>query len=149
MNTKTLAFLFTRDLNRLKSEIELYQSEKHLWLVDKMITNSGGNLCLHLIGNLNAYIGAGLAQTGYIRQRELEFSAKDIPRVTLKAQIEETIRVVERGLDTLTSEMLTGDFPIVIWDKPANMEFTLLHLHSHLNYHLGQINYHRRMLDES
>lgn len=143
----TLQSLFKRDLEKLKSEIEQYSSEENLWRTDKSIANSAGNLCLHLIGNLNAFIGTGLAKTDYIRDREFEFAGKDVPRSTLLQQIDETMVVVEKGLDTLTDEALSGDFPIQIWGKPTGMEFTVIHLLSHLNYHLGQINYHRRLLD--
>lgn len=143
----TLQSLFQRDLEKLKTEIGLYSAEENLWRTDKSITNSAGNLCLHLIGNLNAFIGAGLAKTDYVRQRDFEFSGKDVPRTSLLQQIDETIVIVEKGLDSLTDEALSGDFPIQIWGKPIGMEFTLIHLATHLSYHLGQINYHRRLLD--
>ncbi len=143
----TLKQLFNRDLNKLKSEIESYRDEKRIWHYEKAITNSAGNLCLHLVGSLNTYIGAGLAKTGYIRNRDLEFSLKDIPRAELVRKIEETILVVEKGLSNLREDQLHADFPVVIWDKPTEMEYTLVHFIGHLNYHLGQINYHRRLLD--
>ena len=87
MIIETLQKLFTRDLNKLKAEIELYRNENNIWRTDKGIANSAGNLCLHLTGNLNAYIGAELGNTGYIRHRELEFSLKDIPRQFLAGLI--------------------------------------------------------------
>lgn len=139
--------IFTRDLNKLKAEILAYKNAENIWVKDKDIANPAGNLCLHLIGNLNAYIGVNLAGTDYVRQRPLEFSATGIPREILVAQIEATIEVVEKGLNNLTDEDLNGNFPIVIWEKPTSMTYTLIHLASHLNYHLGQINYHRRLLD--
>jgi len=80
MLVSTVKTLFQRDLAKLKTEIESYQDEGNLWLTDKGISNSAGNLCLHLIGNLNTYIGAEICKTGYVRQRELEFSLKNIPR---------------------------------------------------------------------
>ncbi|KGL61712.1 DUF1572 family protein [Polaribacter sp. Hel1_85] len=144
----TLKTLFKRDLEKLKTEIELYKNEKNIWLIDKSISNSAGNLCLHIIGNLNAYIGVGLAKTSYIRRRDLEFSLKHIPRTKILSQITDTIQIVENGLDNLTLSQITDDFPIVIWDKPTEMEYTLTHLLTHLNHHLGQINYHRRLLDK-
>jgi hypothetical protein len=143
----TLQSLFKRDLEKLKTEIEQYSTEANLWRTDKSITNSAGNLCLHLIGNLNAFIGAALAKTDYVRDREFEFAGKDVPRTSLLQQIDETMVVVEKGLDALTDETLSGEFPIQIWGKPIGTEFTVIHLLSHLNYHLGQINYHRRLLD--
>lgn len=138
--------LYSRDLTRLKTEIALYNDEKSLWLVDRGIANSAGNLCLHLIGNLNAYIGAGLAKTGYVRYRDLEFSQKNTPQKELIKMIEDTMRVVETGLNSMSENQLQEDFPVVIWDKPTEMGYTLIHLLTHLNYHLGQINYHRRLL---
>jgi uncharacterized damage-inducible protein DinB len=147
MITTALKTLFSRDLKKLRTEIESYRNETALWKVEKMIPNPAGNLCLHLVGNLNAYIGAGLAKTSYVRQRALEFSLKDIPRAELLQRIDDTLLVVETALDSLTDEMLQQDFPVVIWDKPTSIDFTLLHLATHLNYHLGQINYHRRLTD--
>jgi hypothetical protein len=142
-----LKTIFARDLKKLKTEIELYQNEKCIWHIEKNISNSAGNLCLHLIGNLNAYIGVGLGSTNYVRQRDLEFSLKDIPKTELIKIIEATMLVVENGLNNLSEEQMKTDFPIVIWEKPTGMVYTLIHLTTHLNYHLGQINYHRRLLD--
>lgn len=147
MLVESLRTICRRDLLLLKNEMDLYQNEAAMWLVDKRISNSGGNLCLHILGNLNAYIGVGLAGTGYIRKRELEFSLKNIPKMELIEKIEATMLVVENGLNQITAEQLNTDFPIVIWDKPTGMVYTLVHLATHLNYHLGQINYHRRLLD--
>ncbi len=83
MITASLRSLYQRDLNKLKMEIGAYQNEENLWKTDKNISNSAGNLCLHLIGNLNHFIGTHLGNTGYVRQRELEFSLKDIPKTEL------------------------------------------------------------------
>lgn len=147
MLLKTLIKLFKRDLNKLKTEIELYKDEKILWLVHKEITNSAGNLCLHLVGNLNAFIGAELGHSGYIRQRELEFSLKDIPRAELLKKVDDTIVMVENVLNKLTTKNLAKNFPIDVFKEKMTTEFFLVHLSTHLAYHLGQINYHRRLLD--
>ena len=147
MLKEALLQLFRRDLQKLKKEIEAYQDEAAIWAVDKNIANSAGNLCLHLVGNLNTYIGVGLGGTDYKRERDLEFSLKNIPVQELVKKIDDTMLVVEKGLERLSDDLLQQDFPIVIWDKPTGMVFTLVHLTTHLNYHLGQINYHRRLLD--
>lgn len=139
--------LFSRDLNRLKQEIQAYNDESNLWKTENDIKNSGGNLCLHIIGNLKTFIGNGLAGTGYVRQRDLEFSAKNVDRNKMCTAINETIGIVDQGLDQLNEEQLKGPFPIIIGEKETEMIYTLIHLHAHLNYHLGQINYHRRILD--
>ena len=139
--------LFHRDLHRLKKEIELYDDEAQLWKIQNAIKNSGGNLCLHIIGNLKEYIGNGLAQIAYERKREYEFSAKNIDRTKLYQELDETIALVSKGINQLDDKQLGGQFPIRIWAEETGMTFTLIHLHSHLTYHLGQINYHRRILD--
>lgn len=147
MLTQTLKTLFHRELNKLKQEIELYKEESKLWIIDKAIANSGGNLCLHLIGNLNTYIGKELGGTDYIRNRDLEFSQKDIPQAELLKKIDETILVVEKALDTVTNQQLEEEYPVVVFAEKMSTGFFLIHLIAHLTYHLGQINYHRRLLD--
>ncbi|MEZ4874890.1 MAG: DUF1572 family protein [Flavobacteriaceae bacterium] len=148
MIIESLKDLYNRDLHILKREIELYKNEATLWKIENTIKNSGGNLCLHILGNLKTYIGNGLSQIGYVRQQDLEFSATLVAREELYKQIEETIQIVNQGLNNITDEQLIEHFPIVIWEKETEMAYTLIHLHSHLNYHLGQLNYHRRILDK-
>jgi len=147
MLTQTLKTLFNRDLNRLKSEIGSYKNEANLWIIDKSIANSAGNLCLHLIGNLNTYIGATLGGSNYIRNRELEFSLKDVPKQELINMIEATIIVVNETLDKITEKQLNSEYPTLVFQEKTSTEFFLVHLTTHLAYHLGQINYHRRLLD--
>lgn len=148
MLNETLKSLFKRDLNKVKLEIESYQKESNIWLVADGIANSAGNLCLHLIGNTNWFIGAELGKTGYIRHRDLEFSLKDVPRAELIQKIEDTIVMVDSVLDTITAEQFGTQYPIEVFGYPMTTEYFLVHLAAHLDYHLGQINYHRRLLDK-
>ena len=83
MLIENLRTLFKRDLERLQQEIEQYQNEADLWVTDGKISNSAGNLCLHLVGNLNTYIGLEFGKTGYVRNRDLEFSQKGVPQAEL------------------------------------------------------------------
>jgi uncharacterized damage-inducible protein DinB len=147
MLIETLKSLFNRDLLKLKSEIGLYQDEKNLWLTDKTIANSAGNLCLHLVGNLNTYIGKEIGKTHYIRNRELEFSLKDVPRTELLQKVDDTILVVQNALNKMKVEDLSKEYPMLVFDKKTTTEYFLVHLIAHLGYHLGQINYHRRLMD--
>ena len=148
MLKESLQSLFVRDLLRLKSEIEQYKHENNLWLIERNISNSAGNLCLHLIGNLNTFIGGELGNTGYVRDRPLEFSQKNIPRTELIQKIEETIEVVNRSIGGLNANDLDQDYPSVkVVEGGSSIGFMLIHLLGHLTYHLGQINYHRRLLD--
>lgn len=147
MVLKTLNTLFQRDLAQLAIEIDAYRSESNLWVVDKDITNCAGNLCLHLVGNLNAYIGATLGGSGYIRQRELEFSEKNVPKTELLRRIKETAAILDKTLKKLKEEDMNKEFPLIVFKEKMTTGFFLIHLSTHLTYHLGQINYHRRLLD--
>ena len=147
MSTDTLIKLFNRDLSKLKDEINLYSAENNLWKVNGEITNSAGNLCLHLVGNLNHFIGAALGNTSYIRQRYQEFSLKDVPRIELIKQIDDTIVIVESTLTKLTQQDLEQEYKHRVFEKPTTTAYFLMHLAMHLAYHLGQVNYHRRLLD--
>lgn len=147
MIIESLKSLYNRDLNKLKFEIDSYENEESIWKIDKNISNSAGNLCLHLVGNLNTYIGAELGQTGYIRNRELEFSLKDLPKAELVEKVESTINVVDSILEKLSQEDLGKDYPTEALGYKMTTGYFLIHLLSHLDYHLGQINYHRRLLD--
>lgn len=149
MIQQILIELFERDLSALSNEIKSYQDETNLWKIEAKISNSGGNLCLHLIGNLNHFIGYTLGNSQYIRQRDLEFSQKDIPVSTLLKMIEETKSVVSETIKNLTEKELESEFPLRVFNRShTNLHF-ILHLSTHLNYHLGQINYHRRLLDRA
>jgi len=147
MVIETLQKIFKRDLEKLKQEIASYRDESNLWKVDKSIANSSGNLCLHLVGNLNTYIGAEIGKTGYVRNRDLEFSLKNIPQAQLVKMIEDTIVVVEDGLSKLNENDLEREYPLLVFKEKTSTEFFLIHLAVHLSYHLGQVNYHRRLLD--
>lgn len=143
----SLIKIFKRDLLKLKFEIESYQDEGNLWIVDKEIINSAGNLCLHLIGNLNTYIGSDLGNTGYIRQRDLEFSLKDVPRTELIKKIDEVSIIIVDTLLKMNPDDLQKEFSRRVFEEKMTTEYFLIHLTTHLAYHLGQINYHRRLLD--
>ncbi|MFM6923880.1 MAG: DinB family protein [Ferruginibacter sp.] len=148
MITDALITLFERDLQRLRTEIELYKAEENMWIIQGGISNSAGNLCLHLIGNRSHFIGAMLGNTGYIRHREDEFLLKNIPRQDLVINIENCKLIVRNTLAELTEADLEKEFPQQVFDKSINTEMMLMHLSTHLTYHLGQINYHRRLLDQ-
>ena len=139
--------ILLRDLNKLKTEIELYRNEQRMWYVEKQITNSAGTLCVHLIGSLNHFIGAQLGNSGYVRKRELEFLPDSVPRAELLKRLDETMQVVTQTFDNLTEAKLEEEYPQLLFDEKVTTSYLLTHVVSHLNYHLGQVNYHRRLLD--
>ena len=148
MSIKEIITFFERDLNKVISEIELYKNEKKIWKTEKEVSNSTGNLVLHLIGNLHTFIGKELGKTNYVRNRELEFSQENISKLELINGIKETITMVKKSLNSLTDDEIKKDYPILKFEKKESTEYLLVHLAIHLSYHLGQINYHRRLLDD-
>jgi len=146
MLKETISELLERDLLKLKDEINFYPDEARLWRTEGQISNSAGNLCLHLIGNLNHFIGATLGQTGYIRDRDSEFVLKNVPRTALIERIDQTVQVLKSALAPMDDQELEKDFPLEKHGSTVTNRYMLLHLLTHLNYHLGQVNYHRRLI---
>ncbi|MEO8173519.1 MAG: DinB family protein, partial [Sediminibacterium sp.] len=109
-------------------------------------SNPGGNLCLHLLGNLQHYIGHVLGNSGYVRNRPKEFSDKDIPVSELFDLIDHTVAAVAKTIRSLNETTLGKTYPEKVFEYDMTTEYFLLHLLAHLNYHLGQINYHRRII---
>lgn len=149
MPVEALSSLFVRDLNKAADEIEKYGSDEALWKVAGDITNSGGNLGLHLAGNINHFFGSVLGGSGYVRDRDLEFSSKEASRAELAEALRQASSAVRTVLDSITSEDLSEDFPEPFAGRTVTKAWMIAHLLTHLNYHLGQINYHRRLLDRS
>lgn len=141
-----LSELIEREVARIQEELQLYADEKQLWKTVDGISNSGGNLALHVAGNLQHFIGATLGHTGYARQRELEFSSKDVPLNDVVSELEKAKLAVSSTLSSLSSEEMQRHFPINVFGKEMTTEWFLFHLLSHTSYHLGQINYHRRLV---
>lgn len=139
--------LYIDFLNALKNEISLYKNEENIWKLEGEISNTPGNLCLHLCGNLKHFYGAILGNTGYIRERDLEFSRKNVGREELIREVDETIIVMEKVFDGLTLEDVNKIYPIDKFGKNVTYGFIFSRLISHLSYHIGQINYHRRIVD--
>jgi hypothetical protein len=137
---------FLRDLNKLKEEIQLYKNENDLWKVESEIQNSAGTLALHLIGNLKHFIGAQIGFTGYVRNRDREFSDRNISREKLVFEVEEAISIVKTVLPTIKDEDFSKEFPVEMYGAKRNTGYIILSLSTHFCYHLGQINYHRRLL---
>lgn len=138
--------IFDRDINKLRIETNLYEDEKKLWIIEKNIKNSGGNLCLHIIGNLNQFIGGVLGNTGYIRNRDAEFTIKGVSKKELLNSLDETQTIVNNTISSLSEEDFDKLYPIEVFNIKMTTGFFLVHLATHLNYHLGQINYHRRII---
>jgi uncharacterized damage-inducible protein DinB len=145
MLANILTEIYERDLAKLKAEIEAYANEGDLWKKDGEISNSAGNLALHLAGNLRHFFGSVLGGTGYVRDRDAEFSLGYVPRGQILAEIDAALVDIKAVLANISDEQLAAPYPIEVFGHPMTSGFFLTHLSTHFNYHLGQINYHRRM----
>ncbi len=149
MQTTAFTFYFDQYLDQLRQEIEAYPDEQQLWRCPSGISNSAGNLCTHLIGNLHHFIGHGLGNTGYVRDRPLEFSVKEVARADLLQQIETTRQMVQSVISSLPD--IEAPYPKMLREAhhgPYSIHKELVRLSMHLAYHVGQVNYHRRLLVE-
>ncbi|MEM7104297.1 MAG: DUF1572 family protein [Bacteroidota bacterium] len=149
MNTlnEEILFHYRKDLDQLKKEILAYENEADLWVTAGEIKNSAGNLCYHILGNLNHFIGFGLGNTGYKRDRPKEFSIKDYPREKLVSWIDETMAMLEKTITEAGD--LEQAYPEEIWGHPGPRHTFIIRFLTHLNYHLGQVNYHRRLIQRT
>jgi hypothetical protein len=135
-----------RELSAFSRELELFQDETLIWATSSGVSNSVGTLTLHVCGNLKHYVGAVLGNTGYVRDRDLEFSARDIPRALLQANLAETSEVVRTVLAGLPDQKLSAEYPDILGGPRLPTGLFLLQLSTHLAFHLGQAGYLRRVL---
>lgn len=144
MLTTEIAALFVRDSKRLVQEIEAFPDDETLWRVCPGISNSAGNLALHLEGNLREFIGRQLGGIDYARRRDLEFSARDVPRDELLERIRPLSAMLGTVVAALTTETLEATHPHQPLGTSMSSQQFLIHVYGHLSYHLGQIDYLRR-----
>jgi uncharacterized damage-inducible protein DinB len=142
-----LAALFNRDLAKLSKQIEAFPSDEALWQTLPGVTNSGGNLALHIEGNLREFVGRQLGDLPYQRNRPLEFSSKEGSRADLSARLTKLKESIPAVIEGLTAEQLEMEYPQVVLDAAMSTQKFLIHLYGHLNWHLGQVDYLRRLLE--
>lgn len=137
--------ILLRELRALRREVEAYPSDEAVWVTPPGIANSCGTFVLHLAGNLRTYVGHVIGGIPYERDRPREFSARDLSRAELLHELDATIDAVDRSFGALTADILASEFPLVIGAVRVNTQEFLLHCAVHLGYHLGQVDYHRRL----
>lgn len=141
-----LKTIMLRDLAALRQEVEHYPDDAALWRKLPGIANPGGNLALHLAGNLQFFVGGQVGHSAYVRDRDWEFSARDLPRARVLQEIDAAAKAVEDALSAADPAILGREFPVPLGGKRLETGLFLMSLVAHLSYHLGQINYHRRMV---
>jgi uncharacterized damage-inducible protein DinB len=146
MMVDSLHRVLARDTMTLRDELLAYPEEQQIWAVPPGTKNSAGTLVLHLCGNLRHYLGALFGRTGYVRDRDAEFSRRNIPRAELLAECDAALEAITRGFAALSDDELAKPFPDQLGGAQLPTGLALLHLATHLAYHLGQIDYHRRLV---
>lgn len=146
MQMHTFLHFFLRDIDQFIAETEAFPSEESFWLTGGDIKNPAGTLGLHIAGNLQHFIGAVLGGTGYVRQRDLEFSTRGVALSEVVAGLQTARTVVKDVLGNMTDAQLAEIYPADHFGESRSTLHALLHLQSHLGYHLGQLNYLRRLV---
>jgi uncharacterized damage-inducible protein DinB len=141
-----VCLMMLRDLRALDREIAAYPDDESLWLTPNGISNSAGNLALHMAGNLRHFIGAVLGNNGYVRDRDAEFSKKGLSRAEVREEIGKAIAELEIAFNSIGPAQLESPYPLLIRERRLGTADFIVHLAVHLAYHLGQVDYHRRLL---
>jgi len=149
VNAEDFRILLLRDLDGLKRQLQAYPDEASIWAAPEGISNSAGNIALHVAGNLQSFIGAELGGTGYERDRDSEFTRTGVPLVELVQELDRAARAVDETLCALPATALAAPFPVAFGKVQPTTRRFLAHLCGHLSYHLGQIDYHRRLTTDT
>jgi len=114
-------------------------SEEQFWRKPLEPGNSVGHLVLHLTGNLNHFVGAQLGKTGYVRDREREFTNASPPaKAAALGGLDEAVATFRRVVEGLTAEQLAAPHPEA---RLGQVLPGLFHLVSHFALHRGQMSY--------
>ena len=143
---KELGAMYRRDLTRLTQHIEAFPDDAALWQTHPAVTNSAGNLALHIEGNLREFVGRQLGGNAYSRKRDLEFSSKGVSKQELESRLAELKALIPSTIENLSSDQLEAQYPQVVFERATSTQELLISLYGHLNWHMGQIDYLRRIL---
>lgn len=146
MTGPAIAAVMCRELRALERELKAYQTEEQVWAVPAGLPNSGGTLALHAAGNLRHFVGAVLGGSAYVRDRDAEFTRRDVPRAELIEGLREAERAVSETLSTIDPARFGEPFPQPVANRRINTGEFLAHLAAHLAYHAGQLDFHRRIV---
>lgn len=143
---RDLSLLLVRELEGVRREIELFSDDVSPWRTLPGVTNSAGNLALHVAGNLQHYVGAVLGGTGYVRNRDAEFGRRSGSRAEVVAELDAAIKTVRGVLPGLPADRIDAPYPETVNGAPIRTGLFLCHVATHAAFHLGQLGYLRRAL---
>jgi len=111
-------------------------SDEQFWAKPFAFGNSFGHLVLHLTGNLNYFIGAQIAGTGYVRDRPLEFSDATRPsKAEVLKKFDQAMEMVLGAINSQTADDWSKEYAAVgvdVRDRFAAVLLCATHLHSHI-----------------
>jgi hypothetical protein len=142
----TVSYMLQRELAAVKRSVEAYPDDATLWVHPQGLPNAGGTIALHVAGNLQHYLGAKLGKSGYVRNRDAEFARRGVSREDIIAELDAAAAAIDRGIGAVTDDVLTSAYPEQMGGKSVRTGDFLVHLLAHLAYHLGQLDYHRRVV---
>ncbi len=141
-----LALIYRRDLSRLLQQVEAFPDDATLWKTLPGVTNCAGNLVLHLEGNLREFVGRQLGGQDYQRQRPLEFSTTGLTKANLTERIHRLRETIPHAIEGISDARMAASYPEDFLGVPLSALQMLIHLNGHLGFHLGQIDYLRRIV---
>jgi uncharacterized damage-inducible protein DinB len=116
-------------------------SDEQFWSKPFAFGNSFGHLVLHLTGNLNYYIGAQIAGTGYVRDRPKEFTETSRPsKQDVLKKFDEAIEMVVETIGRQTTDDWSAPYSGTGSDARTRFEM-VLGCATHLHHHVGQMVY--------
>ena len=143
-NTVAHGFICSyRDFARRVHALSEKLSEEQFWTKPYPYGNSFGHLTLHIIGNLNYYIGAEIVNTGYVRDREREFTEDSPPsKEEVLRRLAEAVDLVEATLETQTAETWSNAYRAAGAADFVKDRFSIfLSCAAHFHHHIGQMVY--------
>jgi uncharacterized damage-inducible protein DinB len=134
---------YYRDLTRRVHALCEELSEEQFWTRPYVYGNSLGHLTLHVIGNLNYYIGAQIADTGYVRDRPREFTETSPPaKDEVLKQLDQVVDLVVETIEAQTVESWSEKYEAVGAADIVKDRFSIfLNCAAHFQHHIGQMIY--------
>ena len=147
MLANDLVVLFVREIETVQREVEMCPDDVSLWKTAPGVVNAVGNLGAHLAGNVQHFIGAVLGKSGYVRNRDYEFSRREGTRAEIIADLQAAIDAVKKYLPAMSDADLEREYPEEVGGVKLRTSLFLMHLASHAAFHMGQADYLRRTLN--
>ena len=141
-----IATILLRELRAIERELNAYANEEQVWALPPGLPNSGGTLALHAAANLQHFIGTVLAGTSHVRDRDAEFNRRNVPRTELIEELRRAEDTIRATLPRTDQSTLDSVYPLPVANRRVTTSDFLLHLVAHLAYHVGQLDFHRRIV---